>query len=277
MIGQAERLVELRNLALNKSDRPSLKVYAFSSGKGGTGKTFLSLNLAYTISKQNKKVLIIDLDANLSNANILLDVVASKTIYDFFSGNDSLKNIITEVETNFHFIFGDSGKANYPVPTASIVDKFFSQLRTLEKEYDYIFLDLGAGADDLIINFLTRSDFNIIVTTPEPTSVMDAYVVLKLLKFHKYSGQKFVIINKCKSEAEGESTLNNLDSASTHFLKEKITCLGLISEDSSVNQSIISQCLLTKQLPKSKISLQIMKITKQLFEYKHMANNRHDR
>ncbi len=274
MIGQAERLVELQNLALNNNVRSSQKVYAFSSGKGGTGKTFLSLNLAYSISKQNKKILIIDLDANLSNANILLDVVATKTIYNFFAGIDSLDNLITEVEENFHFIFGDSGKANYPTPTSANVDKFFSQLRVIENDYDYIFLDLGAGADDLIFNFLIRSDFNIVVTTPEPTSVMDAYVVLKLLKFHKYSGQKFVVINKCKSETEGENTLNNLDSASAHFLKEKINCLGFISEDSSVNESIISQRLLTKQLPKSKVSLQILKLSKQLFEYKHMANNR---
>ncbi len=275
MIGQAERLVELQNLALNKNESSSQKVFAFSSGKGGTGKTFLSLNLAYTIAKQNKKVLIIDLDANLSNANILLDVVASKTIYNFFAGIDSLENLITEVENNFHFIFGDSGKANYPVSTPAIVNRFFSQIRILEENYDYIFLDLGAGADDFIFSFLIRSDFNIVVTTPEPTSVMDAYVVLKLLKFHKYAGHKFVVINKCKSETEGENTLNNLDSASAHFLKEKINCLGFISEDSAVNESVISQNLLTKRFPKSKISFQIMKLLKQLFEYQHMANNRH--
>ncbi len=205
----------------------------------------------------------------------MLDVVAEKTIYNFFTGIDSLKDIITEVENNFHFIFGDSGKTSYPTLTSANVDNFFTQLKIIEKEYDYVFLDLGAGADDMIFNFLIRSDFNIIVTTPEPTSVMDAYVVLKLLRFHKYSGQKFVVINKCKSEAEGENTLNNLDSASAHFLKEKINCLGFISEDSSVNESIISQILLTKQFPQSKLSLQILKLSKQLFEYKHMANNRH--
>ena len=272
MIGQAERLIELKNLALNKNEKKAQKVFAFSSGKGGTGKTFLSLNLGYAISKQNKKVLIVDLDANLSNANILLDIVATKTIYNFLTGIESLKDSITEVETNFHFIFGDSGKTNYPVTTTALVDKFFSELRILEREYDYIFLDLGAGADDLIFSILIKSDFNIVVTTPEPTSVMDAYVVLKLLKFHKYTGQKCVVINKCKSEAEGENTLNNLDSASANFLKEKINCLGFISEDSSVNESIISQSLLVKRAPQSKLSHQISKLAQKLFEYKHMAN-----
>ena len=277
MIGQAKRLIELNNLALDKSVKKLKKIYAFSSGKGGTGKTFLSLNLAYAISRQNKKVLVIDLDANLSNANILLDVVATKTIYNFFTGIDSLKEIITEVETNFDFIFGDSGKTNYPNLTDNIVNKFFTQLAILEQEYDYIFLDLGAGADEQIFNFLLLADYNIIVTTPEPTSLMDAYVVLKLLKFRKYIGQKLVIINKCKSESEGENTLKNLQSASEHFLKEKINCLGFISEDPTVNESIISQNLLTKYSPQSKISHQISRLAKQLFEFKHLANILHEK
>ncbi len=275
MIGQAERLIELKNLAAKGNRKFNSKIFAFSSGKGGTGKTFLTLNTAYSISKQNKKVLVVDLDANLSNANILLDIVASKTLFNFFSGIDSLDNIITEVENNFHLIFGDSGKTNYTAPSNALIEKFFSQLRSFENEYDFIFLDLGAGADDVILNFLIRSDMNIVVTTPEPTAVMDAYVVLKLLKYHNYSGKKLVIINKCKSKTEGENTLTNLAAASKHFLKEEINSLGFISDDSSVNLSIISQTLLTKQSPQSKVSIQILKLAAQIIEYKQLANIRH--
>jgi flagellar biosynthesis protein FlhG len=274
MIGQAERVIELRNLA-EKSSKKSLKITAFSSGKGGTGKTFISINTAYALSKLHKRVLFIDLDTNLSNANIMINHIPTQTIYSCFFDNIPLDDAITKIEPNLHFIFGDSGKTNYPQLTEEAIDSFYQQLKKLEKNYDFIFLDLGSGADDQIIKILMKADQNIIITTPEPTSIMDAYVVLKILRTGNYSGLKGVVINKCASAGDGESAHKNLNSASAHFLKENIDLFGIIYNDAIAGRSIMEQNLLTKSFPNSRVGIQILRLARKIMENHHLANIQH--
>ncbi len=275
MFGQAERLQELNRLKEKKDRNGSKKIIAFTSGKGGTGKTFISLNIAYALSRQNKKILFIDLDANLSNANIMLNIVAKKTTYDFFSGQSLLNEVVSPYEKNMDFIFGDSGRTDYPKPKAEMVSYLFKQIGIIEKNYDYIFLDTGAGASDEIISILANADVNVLITSPEPTAVMDAYVIVKLLCNQNFKGDKLVIVNKCSGLAEGESTFNNLSSAATHFLNEKLQSLGYVDYDQAAGKSIISQQLLLKNEPRAKASLQILKVANGLHEIIHMANIHH--
>ncbi len=275
MIGQAERLLELNRLGENRSKSSSPKIFAFTSGKGGTGKTFLSLNIAYALSKHGKRVLFVDLDQNLSNANILLNVIASKTIYSFFTEQNMLKELVTELEPNLHFIFGDSGKLNYPVKRSGIISKLFSQLRLMQKNYDFVFLDTGSGAGDDILSILLNADSNIIVTSTEPTSVMDSYVMLKLLNANRYMGNKLIIVNKCFEKEDGQVTFNNLTLAADRFLKDKPSLIGEINFDKSVSKSIISQELYLKKYPQTKIAIQIENVLKNLHEIIHMANIHH--
>lgn len=275
MLGQAERLIELKNMNSGQTRKDKSKVIAFTSGKGGTGKTFVSLNLAYAFSRQNKKILFIDLDSNLSNANIMINVVATKTIYSYFTGKSLLADTITEYEQNLHFIFGDSGKADYPLNKPEQINRLFQQIHLIEKDYDFVFIDTGAGANEEIVSILLNSDINIIITSPEPTAVMDAYVILKLLNTGNYAGSKSVLVNKCSNFADGESTFNNLAAAAGHFLKEKLNLLGTLDYDSSVGKAIINQELFLKKEPRSKIAAQLLVLSKSLQEFIHMANIHH--
>ncbi len=275
MLGQAERLLELRRLKTAQGKKRNPKVIAFTSGKGGTGKTFASLNIAYSLSKQGKKILFIDLDSNLSNANIMVNVVAKKTVYDYFVGKSILADLIYEYEPNLHFIFGDSGKTDYPKSRSEQIGGFFNHIYSLEKEYDYIILDTGAGANEEIISILLNSDSCVLTTAPEPTAVMDAYVIIKLLNFSKYEGKKLILVNKCVELADGESTYNNLSAASSHFLKEKVELLGTIDYDAGVGKAVVSQELYLKKNPHSKISAQILKVSKELHEIIQLANIHH--
>ncbi|HUX92250.1 MAG TPA: AAA family ATPase [Ignavibacteriaceae bacterium] len=275
MTGQAERVFELESLKNNEALRYSSKIVAFTSGKGGTGKTFISVSLAYAISRLNKKVLFIDLDSNLSNANIMLNVVASKTLYDFFTGRSLLHELITKYEPNLHFIFGDSGKSDYPKPKAEFVGQLFNQIRALQNDYDIVLLDTGAGAGEDVISVLLNADKNILVTTPEPTAVMDAYVIIKFLSSRNYSGEKMVIINKCVDRNDGEVTFNNLSLAANHFLKEKIDLLGEIKYDNTISKTIKAQELFIKKYQRTEASLQILKTAKRLSEIIQVANIHH--
>ena len=273
MFGQAERVLELERLSNTKNSEKSSRIIAFTSGKGGTGKTFVSLNIAFALSKENKKILFVDLDPNLSNANILLNVVATKTIYNFFTGRNLLTEQITEYEPNLHFIFGDSGKLDYPKTKPELLKNFFYQLRFIQKKYDIIILDTGSGASEDEIGILLNADHNIIITTPEPTAVMDAYVIIKLLTSRKSTASKMLIINKCNDKKESVETFNNLSMAAKHFLKEKLNLLGEIDYDPAVGRSILTQELFYKKYSRSSVGIQISKISKSLYEIVQMVNN----
>ncbi len=266
MYGQAERLLELKRLEVEESRNGEKKIFAFTSGKGGTGKTFLSLNIAYALS-QKKKILFIDLDQNLSNSNIMINEAPSKTLYSFFHGNNLLQELITETYPGLHFIFGDSGKLGYLKRKNSSISQLFNQMRELEAIYDFIFLDTGSGAGEEIFSVLLNADANIIVTTTEPTAIMDAYVMLKLLNGSGFNGDKAIIINKCIDAVDGKSAFNNLQLAANHFLNEKLNLLGTIDFDHAVSASIIAQELIVKREPSISISRQITELSRRIFEF----------
>ena len=272
MLGQAERLFELKRLQDNITKSKSQKIFAFTSGKGGTGKTFLSLNLAYSLAEEGSKVLFIDLDSNLSNANIMLNVVAIKTLYDFITEKKLLKDVITVFNPNLHFVFGDSGKLNYPEAQENIISKLYNQLISLQKNYDFIFLDTGSGAGSDIVNILLRADSVILVSSPEPTSVMDSYVMLKLLNASNYPGDKLIIVNKNIEQDDGQVTFNNLSTAAGHFLKESLIHLGSVQFDVMASRTIMNQELVVEKYPETMLSSQIRSIGKSISEFAHMAN-----
>jgi len=271
MFGQAERVLELNRAAAGFSRGGDSKIFAFTSGKGGTGKTFLSLNIAHALSMQYK-ILYIDFDQNLSNANIMFNEIPETTIFDFFAGKSLLNETIVEYEPNLHFIFGDSGRLSYPrVKTESII-YFFNQLEKVYPDYDFIFIDTGSGANEEIFSILTKADVNIIVTTPEPTAVMDGYVMLKLLNAHSFDGKKTILLNKCGDEDEGETAFKNLTAAAGHFLNEKLNLLGIISFDKAVVETIMAQEPILKHSPLSTACRQIKAVSDNLYEFAHMAN-----
>jgi flagellar biosynthesis protein FlhG len=274
MFGQADRVLELSRFTAHSNTTGDSKTFVFTSGKGGTGKTFLSVNLAHAISK-HYKVLFIDLDQNLSNANIMFNEIPEKTIFDFFAGKNLLEETIKEYDENLHFIFGDSGRLNYPRVKNEAIVYFFNQLKKIQSRYDYTIIDSGSGANEEILAVLTRADVNVIVTTPEPTAVMDAYVMLKLLNSHNYKGKKTILVNKCGSEEEGKTAFTNLTSAAGHFLHEKLNLLGTICFDAAVGEAIMAQQPILIKSPLSSATLQIVNVSESLYEFAHMANIQH--
>ena len=274
MIGQAQRLFDLKKLEGKKGDN-SKKIYAFSSGKGGTGKTFIALNLAYSLSLKGRKVLLIDLDPNLANLDVMLNIKPLSTINEFYKGRSLLNEIITKRSDYLHLIFGDSGRADFQRLKEDTIRYLFIQLEKIAEKYDYVFLDTGAGASEDIIKILAFSDYSVFVTTPEPTAIMDAYVMIKLLCVNSIDTEKMVVINKCSDEAEGKQAFQNLNSASYHFLREKLFNLGTVRYDNAVSRSIIKQKLFIEDNEDSLVATNIFKLIKNLDEFVHVANINH--
>ncbi|MGE5399338.1 MAG: P-loop NTPase [Ignavibacteriales bacterium] len=267
MIGQAERLLELNKLKASSSAGEARgRIVAFSSGKGGTGKTFISLNTAYALSRMRKKVLLIDLDANLSNINIMLNIRPEKTLISYLQHRCALKDLVTMYETGLYFIFGDSGKLDYPASSEHTLDNMIFEIRELCAEFDYVILDIGAGADENVIHLLKEVHTNILIVNPEPTAIMDAYVIIKLLHNAGAGTQNMAVVNKCYSEKEAATAFSNLSKAAQHFLNETIIPLGYIENEQSVNRAIMAQELYIRKNPHSKTSMQIVRIAQSIIQ-----------
>ena len=277
MNGQASRLIQLRRLEEREKQFSASKVVSICSGKGGTGKTFFAANFAYQLSSLGKKVLLIDLDLNFSNLNILLNQATQEVISEFFEQKKSLREIVSSYNKNLDLVFGDSGREDYPRVSKEVLDYLFISLSRISEDYDFIILDSSAGADALTLHQLVRSDYNIIVTSPEPTAVMDAYVIIKLLNSVSYSGEKLVVVNKCSDEEDADAAFANLSVASKHFLGDEPSFLGSISFDSAVHKSIVQQELLAKVAPQSKPACEIFSLAKRFSTITQVANNNHSR
>lgn len=272
MTDQAERL----NYLFKEEDFNEQKVInnfiAFSSGKGGTGKTFLSLNIAYALSKLNKKVLIIDLDLNYANLNLLVNKISKKNISDLLSNNLSIKDLIYEYNPNLDFIFGVSGE--YPLLEFDnkLMSLLLAGLNSIKDEYDFIFLDTASGGNKYQIKFLSSCGINILVSTPEPTSVMDSYVIIKMLNRLNYNGKKLLIINKAENPKDIQETYNNINTAAKHFLNDSIKTIASVNNDKLVSTSIAEQNLYLDLYPDSPITSQIFEAAQSLFDFSQMAN-----
>jgi len=275
MSGQAERVFELQSLTkkisslVNSGDR---KIFAFTSGKGGTGKTFLSVNTAYALATMGKRVLVIDFDFNFSNVHILVNELPERTLFGFFTNRVLLKEIISEVTPNLSVIYGDSGVTDYPPLTAGAIAGFFRQLRTIESDYDIIILDTASGAGKETLQVLSHTDHTVVIATPEPTAVMDAYVLFKLLDGLGYQGEKSILINKSDDEETAQTAYANLQKAVNHFLHCHVSYLGFVNNDEAARRSILAQLPLVQYASGSVAAKQIAALSSNLLNYLQLAN-----
>ena len=203
----------------------------------------------------------------------MINLAPELTIYDFLKKKKLFSEVITEYTANLHFIFGSSGKTDFPPIDKKQVAALFDQIRLIAEQYDIIILDTASGAGSEVIDIILNADVNVIVTNPEPTAVMDAYVMIKLLNKNHCRKRKYILVNRCNNLNEGSTTFNNLSSAASHFLKENdLFLLGNTCSGSEVSQSIIEQNLLVKKYPDNPISIQISEASSRLIEYVQVAN-----
>jgi flagellar biosynthesis protein FlhG len=265
MIGQAERLYEINSLVNPKSDlNEGAKIISLTSGKGGTGKSFIACNIASYLASKGVKVLLIDLDINLANQNVLFNISAKKTLYHYMTFNQSIDDVIISYSENLDLILGESGKLDHPRLSEEKVGLLVTELKGLKANYDVILFDTSSGIENGTLQLLLKSDEIILVTSPEPTSVMDAYAIFKLLKSHGSQNNASVIVNKCFSDNDATEAFNNLEKATKHFLKTEINYLGGLSFSQEVIKSIQDQTPLMCSKKSNNISAQIKQISRKL-------------
>lgn len=259
MLDQAENL---RRLANKDNSKKKAKIITITSGKGGVGKSNFVVNMGITLHKKGKKVLIFDADIGMGNDDVLMGVLPRYNVFDLLEGKD-INEVVVEGPYGINLLPGGSG-INY---IENLEEKerlaFIEKLTSLD-EYDYIFIDTGAGINKNVLAFIACSEETIVITTPEPTSLTDAYSLIKATDHFKLTDTANVIVNRAFSIKDGEETYNKLKRAVDKFLTIKINYLGSISEDRKLVEGVRAQVPFTILHPKCDASRSIERISNKL-------------
>jgi flagellar biosynthesis protein FlhG len=258
MIDQAESLRK----RLLSSQTESARVLSIVSGKGGVGKTNITVNLALSLLKLDKKVLVIDLDVGMGNVDLILGRKAQHHIMNMLENSLSVWEIIEEGRDGLHTIAGGRNFTSLVNITDEMLNHFMKQLEELENFYDYIFLDMGAGATDSALKFILSSHEILVIATPEITSITDAYSMMKFIYSRDKSIPFYLAVNRCETEREGRETARKLTDVCKQFLQKEITCLGFVPLDKSVPDSVKRQVPFTIFKPSSQASLAVLELAR---------------
>lgn len=219
-------------------------VITITSGKGGVGKTSIAINLAMQLAAMNKKVIIIDADMGLANVEVMLGIRPKYDLGDIMYGDKKFSDIITEGPMGIGFISGGSGIHELNNLSSEQIHNMTNRLFELDEIADYIIVDTSAGITDTIMQFVQVSSQVLVVTTPEPTSITDAYAVLKALnrKIDEDSKIKVKMIsNRVSGQHEGEVLHAKLNSVVQKYLALKLEYAGAVIQDNNLSKGILNQ------------------------------------
>ncbi|MBB4823912.1 flagellar biosynthesis protein FlhG [Sporosarcina luteola] len=237
MRDQAEAL----RLKMLKAHGGVARSIAVVSGKGGVGKSNFSTNFAYALQNCGKKVIIVDMDIGMGNIHILLGASPAFSLKDYVSGQRSLEEVITIDSEGLAFISGGSGLDSVLDWSEEMFQRLLEAFGQLQKEYDFILFDMGAGATQSSIDLILAVDEVIVISTTEPTSITDAYSMMKFIYLRDPEKRFHLVSNRVAKQEEGLEAAKRLQFAMTKFLNKETTILGFLPEDPVVHTSVVAQ------------------------------------
>jgi flagellar biosynthesis protein FlhG len=227
-------------------------IIAIASGKGGVGKTWLSITLAHHVARSGRRVLLFDGDIGLANIDVQLGLTPEKDLAAVFAGKEKLANVVMPYENEgFDIIAGRSGSGGFGTLPPSRLEAVKKELLELAKQYDLVLLDLGAGVEHHVRSLSAIASRCLVVVTDEPTSMTDAYAFIKLSTAKKPAPAIQVVVNQATTQKEGERTYAAINKACTTFLKFSPPCAGIIRRDPKVKDAIRHQKPLIIRSPSS--------------------------
>ena len=234
------------------------RITAITSGKGGVGKTFLSANLAAALAARGERVLVLDADLGLANLDIVLNLQPRFTLHDVFTGRCSLDEAILPAPGGFSVLLAGSGLVEYSRLTADVRDQLERTVATLAPRYDRVLLDTGAGISDVVLYSVSLADEVVVLATPEPSSMTDAYATIKVLATHQARRAIRVVVNQVSQAGEGSAICRQLQLVIDRFVAPrlevlaeplKLDLLGEIPIDPDVREAVFRRCLLLDSTP----------------------------
>lgn len=241
-----------------------MRKLAFTGGKGGVGKSFLASNVAIACAEQGCKTVLFDADLQLANLDVMLGIRSQFNLQHVVMGEKTLQEILTEGPGGIRVATGGSAINGLMNAGPKRMATFLSQLDSIADQFQCLIFDTGAGIDNRVLTFLRLADEVVLVTTPDPTSVTDAYATAKTLLKKDPNASISVLVNYVRTEAEGKQVYDTLNGISKQFLGRELKYLGYVRADLAAIESVRSRTPLMIQNPRSDAAQNIQHIATQI-------------
>jgi flagellar biosynthesis protein FlhG len=246
------------------------RTVAITSGKGGVGKTFFSANLAAAMARQGLKVLVLDADLGLANLDVVLNLYPKITLHDVFTGKAELDEAILAAPGGFSVLLAGSGLVEYSRLTGEVREQLVNIFEAVKPRFDVILIDTGAGISDVVLYAVSMAHEVIVVATPEPTSMTDAYATIKVLASQQAREQLHLVVNQVNRVGDGRTICAQLQQVVDRFVQgptgvsPKLSYLGDVPLDSCVREAVQKRQLLLELHPGSAAAQGVVQVATRL-------------
>ena len=265
---QAENL---RNLVRRTESRA--RFLSVASGKGGVGKTNVAVNLAILLSQLGKKVILVDVDVGLANADLLLSVQPRLHLGHVLAGQVSVLDALTPTPSGVLLLSGCTGMRHLSDLDAAERGFLVRSFQELEEYADVVVIDTGAGISKNVVQFAVASDEVLIVTIPEPTAITDGYALIKAVSKEKRSGRIRLLVNQCVDAAEAHRVVDRIQTVSKRFLGIDVEPLGYVLTDPKVGQAVRQRAPFVLHHPRCVASRCLVRIAERILDERSSASN----
>lgn len=254
--------------ALVQSTAPSFSsemshTIAIVSGKGGVGKTNFTVNFALSLAREGYRVLVFDMDIGMGNVHLLLGTSPPFNIMDYIQNEQPLSEVIETYESLISFISGGSQLEEIVHWSPKMIERLFHAFQQLEQSYDYILFDMGAGITERSLDIIESVDDVIVIATEEPTSITDAYSMMKFLTLRNEATNISIVSNRVENMQQPVDIAKRLQYAMKRFLNKEVDILGYIEEDPIVRKAVIARTPYVQYDPHATASLNMRRIVRQ--------------
>jgi len=240
-------------------------IIAIASGKGGVGKTWFAVTLAHAAARAGQHVLLFDADLGLANVDIQLGLTPEFDLGSVIAGRASLADaVLHHPDGGFDIVAGRSGSGALLALDPAALERILAALHQVAPHYDLVLLDLGAGLERTVRRLSAWADMLLVVATEEPTSLTDAYAVLKLYAADRPQGEARIVVNQASTRQAGERTYATLQRACQTFLGQAPVCAGVIRRDEHVRDTIRRQTLMLTRHPNAPAAADVTAVAKVL-------------
>ncbi len=280
MNNQLDRLRIMVKTLKNKAEQRidgqenNTRVITIAYGKGGVGKSNFTINLGLALSVLGKKVLVLDADLCLANLDLLLGISPSYNLYHVIHQHKEITDIIFEGPRGVKVIPGGSGIHELADLKEWELERFLTKLAVIEQQFDFLLIDTGAGISKNVLNFTLAADDIYVITTPEPTSLADAYGLIKTLNRYRFPGSIKIVINRVYSKKEGEIAASKLKVVANRFLTNcQLDIVGSMPEDRRIGEAVKKQEPFLLAYPNSEVTESIYRIAASLSNQEFKPKN----
>jgi flagellar biosynthesis protein FlhG len=233
------------------------RTMAVTSGKGGVGKTMVSANVAAALTRRGQRVLVLDADLGLANLDVVLNLHSKVTLHDVFEGKAELESAIVPTSGGFSVLLAGSGLVEYSRLTNDVREQLLAIVEKMKPRFDVILIDTGAGISDVVLFAVSLADEVLVVATPEPTSLTDAYATIKVLATQQGRRRIKLIVNQVSRPGEGRAIRGQLQQVVDRFVSPalvdgaplKLDLIGELPTDSAVREAVLKRQLLVESIP----------------------------